>query len=685
MRASNCFGRRKTFHGCNGLVFLVALGTLIPGIVLTAHAPALAQEWTGTGSLAVARTNQTATLLPSGKVLLAGGWDGTVLLTIPKSYKHSTVGVNQSGIFADSEIYDSSTGVWTETGPLADGRFLHTATLLPNGKVLVAAGADPNGFLSTSEMFDPSTGVWTATGSLATSRGGHTATLLTDGKVLVAAGGTGNAAVNDTSDYLPTCEIYDPTTGMWTDTGSLATERAFHTATLLAGGKVLAAGGLNASNQLADSEIYDPSTGVWTVTGSLATPRAFHTATLLPGGKVLVAGGGEPVQNNMLTGLSTCELYDPSTGVWTATGSLAVARLLHTATLLPNGKVLVAGGADVSNTLTDCEIYDPSTGLWTETGNLASGRAFHTATLLQSGKVLAAAGLSAFQNTVGVLSSAEIFGSSNTVPGAPTGVTATPGNAQATVSFTAPASDGGSPITGYTVTSNPVGGVDENAGTTSITHTVKSLKNGTAYTFTVTATNAIGTGPASRPSNSVTPGAVPGAPTNVTAKAGNSQATVSFKLPANGGSPITVCTATSKPGNVTGTGAGSPITVSGLTDGTGYTFTVTATNEIGTGPTSKPSGKVTPVGPPGAPTGVTATAGNAQAKVSFKAPASNGGSAITGYTVTSSEGQIAKGHASPITVKGLKNGTTYTFTVTATNKAGTGPVSSPSSPVTPEP
>jgi hypothetical protein len=278
-----------------------------------------------------------------------------------------------------------------------------------------------------------------------------------------------------------------------------------------------------------------------------------------------------------------------------------------------------------------------------------------------------------------------IFTKNPPVPGPPTGVTAMPGNAEATVSFTAPASNGGSAITSYTVTSNPAGGVDANAGKTSTTHTVKGLKNGTAYTFTVTATNAIGTGPASSPSNSVTPGVVPGAPTNITATPGNAQATVSFKLPtSNGGNPIKVSTVTSKPGGITAHGVGSPITVKGLTNGTAYTFTVTATNAIGTGPASKPSNKVMPVGVPGAPTKVTAKAGNAQVTVSFKAPASNGGSAITGYTVTSSAGQTAKGHASPITVKGLTNGTAYTFTVTATNKAGTGPASSASSPVTPE-
>jgi large repetitive protein len=175
---------------------------------------------------------------------------------------------------------------------------------------------------------------------------------------------------------------------------------------------------------------------------------------------------------------------------------------------------------------------------------------------------------------------------------------------------------------------------------------------------------------------------VPGAPAGVTARAGNAQATVSFKLPANGGSPITSCTATSNPGSITGTGAGSPITVAGLTNGTAYTFAVTATNAVGTGPASKPSNKVTPVGVPGAPTIVSVTPENAEAKVSFKAPASNG-SPITPYTVTSSAGQTAKGARSPITVKGLTNGTSYTFTVTATNKAGTGPASSASTPVTP--
>jgi hypothetical protein len=185
----------------------------------------------------------------------------------------------------------------------------------------------------------------------------------------------------------------------------------------------------------------------------------------------------------------------------------------------------------------------------------------------------------------------------------------------------------------------------------------------------------------------VTPGAVPGAPTGVTAKAGNAQATVSFKLPANGGSPITVCTVTSHPGNVTATGLGSPITVQNLNNGTAYTFTVTATNKIGTGPPSSPSKAVTPATVPGTPTIGTVTAGKKQATVNFTAPASDGGDPITSYTVTpyigTSAGKTTSGPHSPITVTGLTNGKAYTFQVYATNVMGNGPASTASSPVTP--
>ncbi len=269
-----------------------------------------------------------------------------------------------------------------------------------------------------------------------------------------------------------------------------------------------------------------------------------------------------------------------------------------------------------------------------------------------------------------------------TVPGAPTIGAAIAGNAQATVSFTPPASNGGSPITGYTVTSNP-GGKTATGSASPIT--ITGLTNGTAYTFIVTAANAGGSSAPSASSNSVIPFTVPGAPTIGTATAGNAQATVSFTPPAsNGGSPITGYTVTSNPGGKTATGIASPMTITGLINGTPYTFVVTATNAGGSSAPSALSNSVTPCTVPGAPTIGTATAGNAQATVSFTPPASNGGSSITGYTVTSNPGgKTATGSASPITITGLINDTHYTFTVTATNAAGTSPPSTASNSVTP--
>ncbi len=270
-----------------------------------------------------------------------------------------------------------------------------------------------------------------------------------------------------------------------------------------------------------------------------------------------------------------------------------------------------------------------------------------------------------------------------TLPGAPTGVTATAGNASASVSWTAP-DDGGTAITGYTVTSSP--GAFTCTATTSTSCTVDGLANGTSYTFTVTATNAVGTGPASSPSTGVIPEAgVPGSPTGVTATAGDASATVSWTAPDDGGSPITGYTVTSSPGAFTCTSTTTTsCTVDGLTNGTSYTFTVTATNDSGTGSPSAQSNAVVPFTVPGAPTGVTATAGNASATVSWTAPSDDGGAAITGYTATSSPGAFTCTSATTsCTVHGLTNGTGYTFTVTATNKAGTGAASGPSPSVTP--
>jgi len=306
------------------------------------YAPATG-SWMGTGSMAAAREQYTATLLPNEKVLVVGGASSTL------------AGRDQR--LASAELYDPASGTWAATGSLATARFVHTATLLPNGKVLVTGGANTSGALASAELYDPATGSWTATGSMATARTFHTATLLGNGKVLVAGGATvaSNADPGANTAYFASAELYDPATGIWTPTGLLNDARAGHTATLLNNGKVLVAGGRNGV-YLASAELYDPATGTWTATGLQSDARYGHTATLLDNGKVFVAGGHNGVF------LASAQLYDPATGSWTDTfGSLASRRAYHTATRLPNGKILIATGTEDGFTyLASCELYDPS-------------------------------------------------------------------------------------------------------------------------------------------------------------------------------------------------------------------------------------------------------------------------------------------------------------------------------------
>ncbi len=277
------------------------------------------------------------------------------------------------------------------------------------------------------------------------------------------------------------------------------------------------------------------------------------------------------------------------------------------------------------------------------------------------------------------------------VPTEPLTASATAGNAQATVSWSAPTGDGGSPITGYVVTVVGDPGKSCTATPPNTSCTVPGLTNGTAYTFAVRADNANGAG-AEAEAGPVTPSAapVPSAPLNPAATAGNAQATVSWDAPVSGG-PFTLYTVTAveDPSKTcTATPPNTSCTVTGLTNGSTYTFKVSAKNANGTGADSAASNAVTPAAPPvpSAPLNPTATAGNAQATVSWSAPAS--GSPFTLYTVTAVEDPTKSCTAMPpatsCTITGLTNGTPYTFTVTASNASGTGAASAVSNAVTPQ-
>ena len=333
----------------------------------------------------MARGLHTATLLPNNKVLVAYGSNSS-------KYSIATGYVGLSSI----EVYDSGTGTFTEiVGDSGNGIYGHTATLLPNGKVLLAGGfvnsvwdySGISGSYNGATLYDSATGVFSGTGNMTANRGDHTATLLANGKVLIAGG----ADQDPTGTGLASAELYDPSTGTFTQTGSMAAGRFLHTATQLQNGKVLIVGGAltSASDPVATAEVYDPATGIFTMTGAMATAREQHTATLLADGRVLIVGGTTSTGTGDLHPTATVEVYDPSTGSFSVTGSMAEARTFHTATLLPSGKVLVAGGGDENST---AEVYDPATGSFSIIGGMEIGRSGHTATLLPNGSVLVAGG-----------------------------------------------------------------------------------------------------------------------------------------------------------------------------------------------------------------------------------------------------------------------------------------------------
>lgn len=335
--------------------------------------------WTVTQSMLVARAffyqnGEGAVPLEDG-ALITGGYD-----------------VGTDTVFASATKYTTAEGTWSEQPAMASQRYNHTATKLPDGRVLVAGGAfyDFTELLDSCELRDPATGVWSPAASMAIPRRLHTATLLADGRVLVTGGYT---LVGGVPTPTATAEVYDPELNTWTTTvGPMAGPRYDHTAVRLQSGLVLIAGGSEdaALPVLATAELFDPSAGTFAATGSMVVGRsAAPSALLLSDGRVLITGGSTGA-----VPLASCELYSPGAGTFAATaGPLATARAFHTATMLENDVVLVAGGLGPGGAaLASAELFDPINTTFSSGGSMSAPRYQHVAVSLSPTVVLLAGG-----------------------------------------------------------------------------------------------------------------------------------------------------------------------------------------------------------------------------------------------------------------------------------------------------
>lgn len=315
-----------------------------------------------------ARAAHTATLLPNGKVLIAGGFNG-----------------NENAL-SSTEIFDPASNTFSAGPAMHFARQLYSATLLKNGKVLMAGGyGDNDTYLDRAELYDPQTGTFTSAGQMTVPRAGHTATLLQDGRVLLA-GGTSTGWI-----FLDSAEIYDPVKGTFTPTGHMTAAREAHIATLLKDGKVLIMGGHKDRREsiviYASAELYDPVSGLFTPTGEMLTKRHKHDAIALEDGRVLVVGGAD--ERDDRGQYISSEIYDPQTGMFTMAANMTTSRYKFqgSSILMKTGQVLLMGGASVT------EIYDPTTNTFSiVTAGVGATRLFASATSLPDGRVLFAGG-----------------------------------------------------------------------------------------------------------------------------------------------------------------------------------------------------------------------------------------------------------------------------------------------------
>jgi Kelch motif len=322
-----------------------------PGTFSAAGKMTVARDGAGGGGA------YTATLLANGKVLIAGGFNQSTLRS--------------------AELYDPRTGAFTRTGDMIFPRSYHSATLLPDGRVLIAGGTGryvSSPLVATAELYDPDTETFSATGDMI-SGVSNTAILLASGKVLVA-------------DDALTAELYDPAAGTFSPTGDQVIS-GYHQAALLPDGRVLLAACCR------NEEIYDPATGTFGFTDKMGGiyQDGFSMASL-PNGRVLVQGG---FLEELNLASANADLYDPSQGLFNPAGQMTMARYYHSATVLGDGTVLIAGGFGnpISNfraTASTAEIYDPASGTFSRTGDLTTARNGHAATLLLDGMVLITGG-----------------------------------------------------------------------------------------------------------------------------------------------------------------------------------------------------------------------------------------------------------------------------------------------------
>jgi N-acetylneuraminic acid mutarotase len=342
--------------------------------ILSLSLTALAQSgsWALTGPVAKAASDASSTLMQNGKVLVAGGNVGGI-----------------GAVFPEAQVYNPATNTWTATPKMKSGRNWPTGTLLPDGRVLMAGGSngklsgDKLVILKTAEFYNPATGTFALSGAkMATPRANHTATLLPNGKVLLAGGMNVMVPRIRWGSCTNLAELYDPATDTFSSGGAMAVVHCGHNAVLLPNGKVLVVGGSDAelydpatnswssagtmnaahagsavllanakvllAGATVPAELYDPATGTFSVTGSPANLYGYNTATLLTNGKVLMVGG--PAGQS--------ELYDPLSGTWSATGTLNTTRFNFAQSLLADGRVLVTDGS-FGYQVMSAEIYTP--------------------------------------------------------------------------------------------------------------------------------------------------------------------------------------------------------------------------------------------------------------------------------------------------------------------------------------